>query len=153
GFGRRPTMTGELVRASMPVTFTADKDNPGRFRALVSAYNVRYRIGFSTYHTIEAGAFADSVADQDLVPIFWQHNWDWSEQPPIGEGAPAEDDDEGGLVIAGRFYVDLSADAAAVYEANKSGALREWSIGYRVLETRRDTDDDLHHFVTKAELW
>lgn len=124
------------------------EDGRGTIRALVSAYNVRYRIGYATFHTIEPGAFADQIGDR--LPMFWQHNWDWAERPPIGDAEAEESDD--GLILDGVMYTDLGGDAAQVYAGLKSGALTQWSIGYRVLETRVDEDDDFHFFVTKGEL-
>ncbi len=146
--------TDQLVRASasMPITLAADDDTgaKGAVKALVSAYGVKYRIGYATWHTIEADAFAESIAAQASIPLFWQHSWDWSEQPPIGHSSASEEPD--GLHIDGEFYVDLDPEVARIYAAMKAGALREWSIGYQPIEIRKDTDDDRHFFVTKAEL-
>lgn len=142
----------EPVCIAARVTFTAAKDDdaPGAVEALVSAYGVKYRIGYATWHTIEAGAFAASIAEQASIPLFWQHSWQYTEQAPIGHGTASEDDD--GLKIKGRLYVDLDPQVARVHEAMRAGAIREWSIGYQVLELRRDDQDDMHEFVTKGAL-
>lgn len=134
------------------VSFTAAEgdESSGAITALVSAYDVKYLIGWRLWHTIEAGAFTDSIAEQAAIPLFWQHSWQYTEQAPIGH-ATAEETDEG-LVITGTLYVDADPSIARVYEAMKAGAIREWSIGYRVLEIRTDSDDDDHEFVTKGEL-
>jgi len=137
----------------MKATFTAaDESKPGHFRALVSAYDVKYRIGWSLHHTIEMGAFADSIAEQAAIPIYHQHSWSWSELPPIGHGVPVESAEDGGLVVEGEYYLDDSEMARVCWRASLAGALREWSIGYGVMEVRRDPQDDQHEFVTKAEL-
>ena len=143
--------TGERFCARMSSQTLAaddDKGQKGHVRALVSAYGVRYRIGWATYHTIEAGAFADSIAAQDAIPLFWQHAWDAGD-PPIGHAGAEEDDN---LVIDGGLYVDTDPTIARLHQAMKAGAIREWSIGYRVQEVRKDDDDEQHFFVTKAEL-
>lgn len=140
-----------MARASMRAKFlAADGDDEGTFRALVSAYGVKYRIGYFTWHTIEPGTFAESLADQDAIPIFWMHAWSFTEQAPIGHGAGAEEGD--GLVIEGELYLDEGPEVRRVWRAMKAGAIREWSIGYQVLATRTDPDDEDHQFVTEGEL-
>src|SRR5690606_9972196 len=52
----------------------------------------------------------------------------------------------------GRMYVDIDPSIARLYESMREGAIREWSIGYSVLATRADREDDMHQFVTEAEL-
>ena len=125
-----------------------DENGRGTVRALVAAYDVKYRIGYATHHTIEHGAFADQIGQ--ATPLFWEHNWNWAERPPIGHAEAEESDD--GLIIDGVMYTDIAGDAAQVHAGLKAGALKEWSIGYRVLETRVDADDDFHFFIIKAEL-
>lgn len=131
---------------------TAAESDKGRFRALVSAYDVKYRIGWALWHTIEMGAFAASIEEQPAIPIYQQHSWSWSELPGIGHAAASEDTDEGGLVVAGELYIDDSETARVVWRQMLAGAIREWSIGYSVIASRRDPDDDRHEFVTEGEL-
>lgn len=139
------------VAASMPVSLAADSDSAGgAVKALVSAFGVKYRIGWGTWHTIEASAFDASIAAQESLPLFWQHSWDYTEQPPIGHAAMSTSDD--GLEIDGELYVDLDPSIARVHASMKAGAIREWSIGYRVLAARQDPDDERHLFVTEAEV-
>lgn len=142
-------------RASIdaPAVFTARKGEgvkAGTVAALVSAYGTKYQIGLSTFHTIRAGAFADSIAAQPSIPIFWAHAWNGTEQPPIGHGTASEGDD--GLVIDGELYLDADPEIGRIHQALISGALREWSIGYRVLTESSDPDDDKHFYVDQAEL-
>lgn len=144
----------QLARASMAVEIlTAEADgDKGMVEALVSAYDVRYRMGFATYHTIKPGAFADSIAAQDAIPMFWMHNWDWTEQPPIGHGVASEvTTPKPGLKIAGELYLDQPG-VTPIFRALKAKALREWSIGYQILEYTEDPDDDLSQIITRAQL-
>jgi len=145
--------TLERVSIAAPAVFTAKKGEGvkvGSVSALVSAYDTKYRIGMATYHTIRAGAFADSIAAQPSIPIFWAHAWNYSEQPPIGHGAAFEGED--GLEIDGELYLDADPEIGRIHQAMVAGALREWSIGYRVIAEEHDADDSMHSFVTKAEL-
>lgn len=111
----------------------------GRVKALVSAYNVDYRMGWFTMHRILPGAFAKSLARNDNVPLFWQHNWSWSEQPPVGVAVASEVPN--GLMIEGSFFLDTEA-GRSVFNAIAAGALREWSIGYRILDWVIEGSDD-----------
>ncbi len=140
----RATLTASTLTAA-----DSDDEKTGKVRAIVSAYGVRYQIGYARYHTIEADAFAKSIKAQASIPLFWQHAWDWSEQPPIGHADASETAD--GLEIDGDMYLD-QAGVPAIHRAMVAGALREWSIGYRILTARDDPDDDLHRFIEEAEL-
>jgi HK97 family phage prohead protease len=149
-----PEPTTSIIRAAIPMRATvlaAEGARDGTFEALVSAYGVKYRIGWALWHTVEAGAFAASIAAQPAIPIYQMHSWAWSELPVIGHGEPREE--ERGLVVAGELYIADSEAARVVWRAMKAGALREWSIGYSVIAMRVDPDDDMHQFVTEAELF
>lgn len=111
----------------------------GKVKALVSAYNVDYRMGWRAMHRILPGAFAKSLASSASIPMFWQHNWSWSEQPPIGVATATEE--TLGLVIEGEFFLDTEA-GRSVFNAIKAKALREWSIGYRITEYVIEGNDD-----------
>lgn len=146
----------DLTRVPMKATWLAAADDTtkkaGAVRALVSAYGTKYRIGYATFHTIEMGAFAASLEAQDAIPLFWMHGWDWTDQAPVGDATGEESAAEGGLVLDGSLYADLDPEVARLHRATVNGAIREWSIGYRVLASRRDPADDMHEFVTEAEL-
>lgn len=143
---KREQQIGQIARATMPVTLAASSDGKGTVEAIVSAYGVEYRIGYFGRHQIEPGAFADSLASQ--VPLFWEHDWQYGGYP-IGDGAGSEIDE--GLKIAGGLYIDDSA-VQRIHKAMLAGAIREWSIGYRVLEARYPKDKPELTIVTKAEL-
>lgn len=149
GTDRRPVTAG--ARLAVPVHVAALPDvGEGAVTALVSAYNVEYRIGWFSRHIIRSGAFADSIAAQESIPLFWEHDWSgMALGVPIGH-ASAEEVDEG-LRITGQLYVD-DATVARIWRSMQAGALREWSIGYQVLTARYDTDDEDLAEVVKAEL-
>jgi len=140
--------------AAMPteiIVAEESEENSAAVSAIVSAYDVKYRIGFWTHHTIEAGAFDDSIEAQASIPLYKQHDWQ-DGGAPIGHGAAKDvEKPKKGLRIDGELYVD-DAEVKRLPRAAKAGALREWSIGYQVLEYRVDTDDEDHLIVTKAEL-
>lgn len=142
----------EIAHATMTAAFTAADDgdgDTGRILALVSAYGVKYRIGFDTWHTIMPGAFADSIAAQPSIPLFYAHNWTDGAMP-IGHATAAEGDD--GLEIDGRLYLDADPALGRLWQALKAGAIREYSIGYAVRTQTVDDDDETHYHVGEAEL-
>lgn len=143
------------AQAHMPATILAadvDEAGAGRVKALVSAYDVKYRIGFDLWHTIEQGAAKATIERHaGRVPGFWMHSWSSSEQPPIGHSTGITETDDG-LVIDAELYLEDSETARAVYRAMKAEALTEFSIGYEVLAARVDEDDDAHEYVTELEL-
>lgn len=141
---------------ALPVQMAALPDvGEGTVQALVSAYDVEYRVaaGWSIVrHVIRPGAFATRSA---RIPLFYEHNWAaLVAEAPIGDASSDEideDDDDGpGLRIDGQLYVDDSV-VARVWRAMRAGALTEWSIGYRVITSRYDEDEDLFE-VLEAEL-
>jgi HK97 family phage prohead protease len=124
-------------------TEVSEDGSIGHVDALVSVYNLPYRMGFLTKHLIKPGAFAKSIAEQPVVPLFFQHNWNWSEQPPIGTGEATETNTgkKPGLKIAGDFFLDTEA-GRSVFNAIKAKALRQWSIGYRIAKFMVEEDED-----------
>ena len=140
-----------VANFDVEIAKTDTEGDQGKVTAIVSVYNVAYRMGFMSKHMIEFGAFAASLAGQATIPLFWQHNWNWSEQPPIGTGVASES--QRGLTVDGSLFLDIEA-GRAVFNAMKAGALRQWSIGYRITKFEvEETDDgfDIIH-VKEAEL-
>lgn len=135
----------------MPTVFTAadDTGQSGRLKALVSAYGNKYRIGLATWHTIDHGAFAASIADQPAIPLYKEHDWT-SGGVPVGHATATETDD--GLEIDGELYIDSDPIVKRLWEALKAGAIREYSIGYSVLTQTVDEEDDEHFTVNEGEL-
>lgn len=127
-----------------------DDGKRGKVTALVSAYNKPYRMGFATYHQVDDGAFSASLKANSSVPLFWQHNWAFSEQPPIGHAQGREEST--GLVVEGEFYLDTEA-GRSVFNAMDAGAIREWSIGYRITRYEIEEGDEKDTiFVKEADL-
>lgn len=148
----------------VPVSLAAEDDDgeelTGEVVAWPSIFDVPYRMGAYTFHEFQPGAFDDSVADQDgRVPIYVQHGWDWTEQAPLGHStaiteATRPTDDLTGMRLEGRLYIDTDP-GLSVARALNARALREWSIGYRIIEyVARDEDDEdrLVLQITEAEL-
>lgn len=71
------------------------------------------------------GAFRSTIAARRVFPIQWQHTWD---DLPIGNTVAASEDHHG-LRFESEFYVDTERGRAA-YRGYRSGAMREWSIGF-----------------------
>lgn len=150
---------GSIYHASFNVEIlkaeeSADGDR-GRVEAIVSAFNVDYRMGFAMWHRVTPAAFDESIAANDSVPLFWMHNWDWSEQPPIGTGrASTVTEPKPGLKIVGDFFLDTDA-GRSTFRAIKAGALREWSIGYRIQDFSIVEDDEGRRVIviSRADLW
>lgn len=146
---------------------TADRFDPATMDGIVEAYPTiigrPYRMGLYTWHQLSAGAFDASLAEQGgRFPVYCQHNWDWSERAPIGhvleaaeEAVAAAEDDARAVRIRAQLYPDVP-DGLACLHALAAGALREWSIGYRILEYRVEEDEEnartIVH-VDQAELW
>lgn len=129
-----PVDTAARVRAVATAEVAAlPKVGEGVVEAYVSMFNVEYRMGYATWHKILPGAFDDSIAEQAAVPVFWAHAWDWSEQVPIGHSLDVDSDDTG-LRVRSQLYVEETETARAVYRGMQAGALREWSIGYGIVE-------------------
>lgn len=144
-------MNDQIFEASMPARFVAadDTGSSGRLKALVSAYGIKYRIGFFTWHTIAAGAFAGSIGEQPAIPLYKEHDWT-SGGVPIGHATASETED--GLEIDGELYLDSDPMVKRLWEAMKAGAIREYSIGYSVLTQQVDQDDEDHFTVVEGEL-
>lgn len=148
-------LVGQVVRTTVAAEMitAADGKDDGYVRALVSAFEKKYRIGFFTHHTIEYGAFEASIAEQARIPLFWMHDWNaMSPGLPIGDGEAFESKKDGGLVVEGGLFLEQDPTLRRLHASMESGSIREWSIGYRILAIRRDADDEDHYFVTEAEL-
>lgn len=129
----------------------ANEGDTGHVEAIVSAFDVDYRMGWRTKHRITANAFKASLARSATVPVFFQHNWAWSEQPPIGTGvASTVASPKPGLKVSSDFFLDTES-GRSTFRAIKAGALREWSIGYRITKYEVEEDDDGFEIVIVNE--
>lgn len=140
-----PVKAGDTFLASFDVEVlkaeTSEDGDKGHVEAIVSAYGVPYRMGFMTLHNMQDGAFSASIDADPVVPVFWQHNWDWSEQPPIGTGDASEvTAPKAGLKIAADFFLD-SESGRSVFNSIKAKALKQWSIGYRITKFNVEEDE------------
>ena len=145
--GDKPAVhVGDIFCASFGVEILkaeeSDDGDTGHVEAIVSAFDVDYRMGWMTKHRITANAFKASLAGSATIPIFFQHNWSWSEQPPIGTGlASAVASPKPGLKVSADLFLDTES-GRSTFRAIKAGALREWSIGYRITKYEVEEDDD-----------
>jgi HK97 family phage prohead protease len=142
-----PVTAGAVLH--IPATVAAlPESGEGVVEALVSAYDVEYRIGFFARHIIRAGAFAASIKAQESIPLFWQHDWQ-AGGLPVGDATATEGPD--GLTIKGQLYME-DPSVARLWRAMKAGAIREWSIGYKVLTAKFSDDDEDLAEVVEGEL-
>jgi hypothetical protein len=85
---------------------------------------------------VERGAFTESL--QNRTPkMFYNHG---SGGAPIGVWDSASEDEKG-LYVKGRLFIDGDHPvqrAREVYRGIKEGVIDKMSIGYRVIESRRD---------------
>jgi HK97 family phage prohead protease len=110
----------------------------GAVEAVASVYGITYTVQdwfWETRERIDAGAFTDSIGEDPLSPYFWMHGW---EQGPVGDGAWTDSSAE--LRNRGQFYIDDGL-ALRVWRGLKSGAIKEWSIGYIALDTHIEKED------------
>ncbi|UWQ16149.1 HK97 family phage prohead protease [Jannaschia sp. M317] len=85
---------------------------------------------------IAPGAYADSLASGKMPKMFWQHD----SREPIGRWTEAAEDGKG-LLLKGRLNTQVQRGREA-YELLKAGDIDGLSIGYRIVEYTRNTDDD-----------
>ena len=127
---------------------------PGEVEARVTTFGNEYPIGFGVHERIAPGAFAQSLAEQQSVPVFYEHAWSAG---PIGNTTEYREDDDG-LVIRGQLYVDgrdPDPRARAVHRAMQAGALREWSIGFlptKIVEERNEEQDRITEVIEEGIL-
>jgi len=111
-------------------------DKKGTFEAVVSVFGNVDSYG----DRMVKGAFSRTLAEKGMPPIVWSHEW---QVPPIGSVESATETDEG-LLIKGRLFTapdDDHAVARQVYTAMKAGALKEFSFGYRTVESKDITEE------------
>jgi len=112
------------------VEFKFDSTAKGSFEGYASVFNNIDSYG----DTIIPGAFADSIAKKDQVPMLFNH---WMDNL-IGRATDLKEDDVG-LKFTGRLTPGASM-ATDVYQHMKAGALDGVSIGYRVQPGGADMD-------------
>ncbi len=122
-----------------PVRMRALPDvGEGAVEAVASVYGLTYDVQdwfWATKERIAAGAFTDSIGEDPLAPYFWMHGW---EDGPIGDGTWTDSSTE--LRNRGQLYIDDGL-ALRIWRGLKSGAIKEWSIGYLALDTHIEKED------------
>lgn len=141
-------MTDPRLRHA-PIELRAVADGPeGVLRGYASVYDTQYRIGHGLKEEIAPNAFAASLASREgVVPVFYQHNWD----APVGVATATED--QHGVHVEARLFIEENELARSVWMAAKAGALREWSVGFypSEIETRSAEGTEVER-VTVADL-
>jgi len=110
----------------------------GAVEAVASVYGLTYDVMdwfWETKERIAPGAFTDSIGEDPLAPYFWMHGW---EQGPVGDGTWTDSSTE--LRNRGQLYIDDGL-ALRIWRGLKSGAIKEWSIGYLALDTHVEKED------------
>lgn len=101
-------------------------DESGTFDALVAVFGNVDAGG----DRIERGAFKRSLSEWEAkgrsVPVLWSHD---AETVPIGVVSQAVENQDG-LRVKARLFIDDNPQARAVHAAMKGGALQEFSFGY-----------------------
>lgn len=131
----------DVTKSFELVSFKADTDDRGVFTAVVSVFDNVDLDG----EVIPFGAFTETL-EKGLPPVVWSHNW---MTPPIGVTLEAEQLEGVGLQTKGRLFIDDDSVPLArhVYKAMTSTggdgrpALREWSVGMKVLSERFEEID------------
>lgn len=114
-------------------------------------YEESYRVWADLTETIGENAFAESIKERGgVVPLFWAHGWQKSNDTPIGHALVRED--KTGLHTEAHLYIE-EPRVRSLFQAVEAGAIREWSIGFiaRQIETTR-TDDGEDERIVEGEL-
>lgn len=114
-------------------------------------YEESYRVWADLTETIGENAFAESIKERGgVVPLFWAHGWQKSNDTPIGHALVRED--KTGLHTEAHLYIE-EPRVRSLFQAVEAGAIREWSIGFiaRQIETTR-TDDGEDERIVDGEL-
>lgn len=117
---------------SVRSTAAQPDENLGLVEAYTSVFDTPYVIDErGSRESVAPGAFRESIERQSSIPVFWQHDHR-NGGAPIGVATNTEDDT--GLLSRSELWLD-DPKARAVYRALRSGAIREWSIGFAPTET------------------
>jgi hypothetical protein len=123
------SVTQQLYRKSFKVVEFKAGATPGEYEAIVSVFNNVDDGG----DRVLPGAFADDIAANPTPPVVWSHMWG---VPPIGETLEWKENDVG-LWVHSRLFIGKDEDhqyARMCYAGMKSGALREFSFAYEILD-------------------
>src|SRR5687768_7764238 len=116
-------------------TFSVEPKAEGRFKALVSTFNIPDKTG----DIVRPGAFRGSLerwrATNGRIPVVFSHQ---SSDPllHIGEATPHNAMETSlGLIVSGHLYLDEERGAKTFRQLQR-GALREWSYGFLIKQSR-----------------
>lgn len=138
-------MSDNMRRRAVQVELLEAPAGEGRVRALVTTFDRAYGIGPRTTETIGRGTFADGP-----VPIYFQHGHG---DVPVGDAMATAG--ERGTELDVQFYLDTERGRAC-YRAQKSGALKEWSVGFVAdnddIVVTRAADGAVNEHIAKGDL-
>jgi HK97 family phage prohead protease len=137
---------GQRDNRSLPFTAFKDlsaQDEPGTVEAIVSVFNNKDFAG----EVVMPGAFANSLAKK-LPRAAWTHNWEKLigktvsafEMMPGDPRLPLELMNLGGLYVKGKLNLNTT-DGKDAYEHLKAGDVDEFSIGYKIVNAHRVTQE------------
>ena len=95
---------------------------------------------------VEFGAFADTLAQKQKVPMLWQHDY----KQPIGLFKNMREDSQG-LIVEGEINKSTRLGMEA-YSLLKQGALDGLSIGFRTKEWSYNSDKEIR-VIKKVDLF
>lgn len=143
-------VAGDIARLRhLPVRFRlleGDDVEPGAFECIASTYNVEISAGWGWRELMLPGCFAECLAENPMIPVFWQHDW---YAGPIGVAEATEEPEL--LRCVGRLFLE-DQRVPSIYEAMKANAVREWSIGFYANEILTTDDDKYLEQIVKGDL-
>lgn len=144
---RQPGDTARLRQ--LPVRFRlleGDDVEPGSFECIASTYNIEIDAGWGWREMMLPGCFAESLAENPMIPVFWQHDW---YAGPIGVAEATEEPEQ--LRCAGHLFLE-DPGVHRVYLAMQAKAVREWSIGFYANEIVTSDEDRYLEKIQKGDL-
>lgn len=124
---------------------TLDDAEVGKFTGYASVFG-----GVDSYgDTIMPGAFADTLAQNGMPKMFFNHEWDM----PIGKYTFAQENEKG-LLVTGEYTPELGL-AEDVYAAMKHGTIDGLSIGgFLAKDDYEDTEQGriIHRWTNLVEI-
>jgi uncharacterized protein len=118
--------TGLKLASAVPVQIKAGEAaglKEGQFEAIVSVFGNVDSYG----ERMIKGAFARTLQERGLPPIYWNHLWG---QGPIGDPLDAEERDEG-LYVKGELFLDSGDLVRRIYRQMLGPAKTEFSFAFR----------------------
>ena len=149
----------ERVVAHLPAELHAvdgEGEQPGTFTAVVSTFNTIVE-GLFYDQMLKPGCFEKSIANAYPAPV-WDHEWS---TPPIGACLDCRETTEGAETKT-RLFIGEDEDsprAREVYTAmrakNGDGrhVLREFSIGFRIVEAEWEVHDEREVLAIEEVIW